>query len=226
MGNKKWVCTKCSQDFTRKYSADRHIRILHSGLAKRVRLLDYIVGRRNGEYIPSDPSFYRSGKRQQEKLRAHRNAFYTHDRSPLGYDLQEMSKPPTNLAVEEQNSRANNYHLSPSYNSPPAEPELGLPTEGDNTNHYKRSGSFTGSERPSSKFEEIKELLRPHFSPENLEQILTMLSITLLNKGGDDSFLDDYLKKTRNNVNTMEATDYLFSLQNKRGKISKPRVHG
>ena len=35
---------------------------LHAGLAKIVRLIDYIIGRSNGEYVQSDPSLYRHKK--------------------------------------------------------------------------------------------------------------------------------------------------------------------
>lgn len=40
MGRITWVCTTCSQNFTRKFSANRHNKNSHSGRAVIVRLLD------------------------------------------------------------------------------------------------------------------------------------------------------------------------------------------
>jgi hypothetical protein len=54
--------TTCSQGFTRKYGADTHIRNLHSGLAKKVHLIDYIIGRLSDKYSPADPSLFRRKK--------------------------------------------------------------------------------------------------------------------------------------------------------------------
>src|SRR6185437_908936 len=50
-----WVCATCPEHFTRKYSASRHNNNLHFGNGQIVTLLDYIVGRVSGQYLPSDP---------------------------------------------------------------------------------------------------------------------------------------------------------------------------
>ena len=63
--SKLWVCATCSQDFTRKYSAQRHLRTLHGGKGDIVRTLDYIVGRMEGKYIRADPMSYRRKYRQK-----------------------------------------------------------------------------------------------------------------------------------------------------------------
>lgn len=54
-----WVCATCSQDFTRKSSAERHNRKIHFGMGIIVRFFDYIVGRLEGKYAASDPYFFR-----------------------------------------------------------------------------------------------------------------------------------------------------------------------
>jgi hypothetical protein len=64
MGRLSYVCAACSENFTRKYSATRHNINIHSGRAEIVRLLDYIVGRVSGAYLPSHPSWY---KREQKR---------------------------------------------------------------------------------------------------------------------------------------------------------------
>jgi hypothetical protein len=59
MAKPNYVCTVCSQTFTRKWRGTVHNDNLHGGLAKVVRLIDYMIGRSNGEYLPSDPLIYR-----------------------------------------------------------------------------------------------------------------------------------------------------------------------
>lgn len=55
-----WVCSICGEGLTRRTSATRHNRNLHSEKARIVRPLEYIIGRVKGEYpIPCDPLSYR-----------------------------------------------------------------------------------------------------------------------------------------------------------------------
>lgn len=57
-----FVCATCSQDFTRRYSGNRHNLHIHSGKGLIIRFLDYIVGRVNGQYAAADPLLYRRNK--------------------------------------------------------------------------------------------------------------------------------------------------------------------
>ena len=43
--SKAWVCANVSlkQGFTRRFSAQRHVRVVHGGMEKIVRTLDYII---------------------------------------------------------------------------------------------------------------------------------------------------------------------------------------
>jgi hypothetical protein len=54
-----YVCTLCSETFTRRPSGERHNLNLHSGMAPIVRFIDYIIGRIEGRYQPSDPLLFR-----------------------------------------------------------------------------------------------------------------------------------------------------------------------
>ncbi len=56
---KTWVCTICSQTFTRNSSSKRHNTNLHEGKGKYVRYIDYEIGRVQGKYFQNDPSFYK-----------------------------------------------------------------------------------------------------------------------------------------------------------------------
>ena len=40
-----YVCCTCSQDFTRKYNANRHNQNIHFGKAEIVRYFEYLIGR-------------------------------------------------------------------------------------------------------------------------------------------------------------------------------------
>jgi hypothetical protein len=62
MGRITWVCATCAQHFTRRYSANRHNSNLHNAKGIIVRLLDYIVGRLDGNFLSNDPLSYRRKK--------------------------------------------------------------------------------------------------------------------------------------------------------------------
>jgi hypothetical protein len=64
-----YVCIVCSTTFTRKSSAIRHSVHIHAGTAFFVRLIDYIVGRMQGRYQPSNPLLYGQKKRNEKNLR-------------------------------------------------------------------------------------------------------------------------------------------------------------
>ena len=59
MSNPNYVCTICSQTFTRRWRGSVHNNKFHGGLGSVVRLIDYIVGRARGQFLPSDPSLFR-----------------------------------------------------------------------------------------------------------------------------------------------------------------------
>jgi hypothetical protein len=59
MGRPNYVCTVCSEHFTRKYSGKRHNQNLHNGAAEIVRLIDYLAGRSSGQYMPDNPFWYK-----------------------------------------------------------------------------------------------------------------------------------------------------------------------
>lgn len=57
--SKNWVCTICSQTFTRSSSAKRHNSNLHEGKGDYIRYIDYEIGRVQGKYFQNDPVFYK-----------------------------------------------------------------------------------------------------------------------------------------------------------------------
>ena len=65
-GKINYVCSTCSETFTRKASGLRHNLNLHFGTASVVRLIDYVIGRSSGQYLPSDPREFALVKRQKK----------------------------------------------------------------------------------------------------------------------------------------------------------------
>jgi hypothetical protein len=69
MPRPNYVCTTCSEHFTRKYSAKRHnITVHHNNGGDIVTLVEYLVGRKSGRYQASHPSRYR---RPSKETRIH-----------------------------------------------------------------------------------------------------------------------------------------------------------
>jgi hypothetical protein len=100
MPNPNFVCTICSQSFTRRWRGRVHNNDIHAGLAKIVRLVDYIIGRINGEYLPSDPSLYRRKRRSTNSTKY-----------PVESNIEHMAWPYDLNAGQDRNQK---YHTSDS----------------------------------------------------------------------------------------------------------------
>ena len=70
-----YVCTTCSEHFTRKYSANRHNSSIHGGRAEIVPYIDYMAGRNSGQYVTSNPSWYRRNQRDILSNRSNQSNF-------------------------------------------------------------------------------------------------------------------------------------------------------
>lgn len=88
-----YVCTGCTQNFTRKDTANRPNVRFHSGQASVVRLLEYLMGTTTGQYPTPDASDhprYRSKSSHQEEYPSNR---YFHDYSKnLAYSTNGYQK--------------------------------------------------------------------------------------------------------------------------------------
>ena len=100
MVNKILVCALCSQDFTRRYSADRHNQNLHHGQGKIVRMIDYVIGRIAGEYNAANPLAYRSSYKQQASPSTRYNAKVT-----VAHDTSQKSSAALPLDKEQNSLR-------------------------------------------------------------------------------------------------------------------------
>ncbi|MGC2570595.1 MAG: hypothetical protein WA364_03715 [Candidatus Nitrosopolaris sp.] len=69
MSRPNYVCTICSEHFTRKYSAYRHDTNIHGGRSEIVPFIEYMAGRSSGRYPASHPSWFR----RQRQVHANRS---------------------------------------------------------------------------------------------------------------------------------------------------------
>jgi hypothetical protein len=205
MVNPNYVCTVCSQTFTRKWRGMVHNKNMHAGLAKIVRLIDYIIGRNNGEYMPSDPSLYRH-KRGRGNLSEH-----------LG---ENNLMTQTSFAGPRSSFRQINKEAKQS----------SLDTNTDQEHYFKpsRTGSssirnqqqyYSSDSNPVSdpiqqyteaipKMAEIKRLGSKYLSAEEIKEILSG-ACGYCKIIGDNTPLDITLEEVRKKVKLKEATDYL-----------------
>src|SRR5262249_40748612 len=67
MRRPNYVCTTCSEHFTRKYSAKRHnITVHHNNGGEIVPLVEYLVRRNSGRYHANHPSWYPRGRTNEK----------------------------------------------------------------------------------------------------------------------------------------------------------------
>src|SRR5215472_16763894 len=65
MSRPNYVCTVCTEHFTRKYSAKRHNLNIHDNRSEIVSYIEYMVGRSAGKYLASHPSWHRKQRQLQ-----------------------------------------------------------------------------------------------------------------------------------------------------------------
>lgn len=202
MGNKILVCTLCSQDFTRRYSADRHNQNLHHGQGKIVRMIDYVIGRIAGEYDAANPLAYRSRYKQQA--------------SPFSRsDGSVRSFPFTSVAHDnsQENSSSSRFPYVNEH----------MPDQQSNVNPVRPSTiPVIGT---TSKFEEIQKRIRTLLAPELAETFLKQLSAAVIANGGNEEILDQYLAALENNMNLKEAYFHLFGPSTKEAN-KRPALYG
>jgi hypothetical protein len=212
LGRITWVCATCSEHFTRGYGANRHNNNLHEGKGTVVRLLDYIVGRINGQFLPKDPLEYRRKKGKDNKnllfVSNHNNSNNNNLGSKVISDSMNdilsheniVSKPP------KPRSKANStYHYSDDkYDSDNADERpchsnrVSQPSSKVDDNDNNKLFSYTHKlvER-RLKLEEFKILVNKYYPPQNASQFLAAITYMVIQEN-DDDFLDKQLTFLRN----------------------------
>jgi hypothetical protein len=194
MANPNYVCTICSQTFTRKWRGTVHNNNTHGGLAKVVRLIDYMIGRSNGEYVSSDPSLYRRRKRWWDSIE-HERPFLDKKLGQEGYF--HSSKFGATPARSQQQ-----YYASDS--KPVQDPQQ----------QYYASDSKPVQD-PQQQFNEgiikaaeLKKLLIKFLPPGKVRETLFNIGNRCV-VAGNSHPLDQALEEAIKNAKLKEAVDYL-----------------
>jgi hypothetical protein len=178
MGRITWVCATCAEHFTRKYSATRHNNNLHAGNGQIVTLLDYIVGRASGQYLPSDP-----------RTRKNHNPLI-HD-----YTSRWPSKPVSQrIASNDRPYPANNNNNNNMYEN--SDPSYRYPTP-NTTNNADDKPANKVQDR-TRKYDELRTLVAKYCNVEAAGKILAVARCYL--SQGDDRSMDEILATFRKNL--------------------------
>jgi hypothetical protein len=225
MSKVNYVCATCGQHFTRRYSANRHNNRFHFGNGIIVRLLEYIIGRTNGRFPPPLPAnnnnlstriirkwWYNNDDssspfNSNNGLRGRNNGRFTTIPDQLGNALDcgtvgEPVKSNNNVSKDISKISPPPYNISPPLPSPSS--------LSDKPDHTKQSDIFEEFQQRISKLAEIKILLTPYLSHQDICTILTPLVIECISSGNDD-FLDQNLIKVRQIVKFRQDVDQLSS---------------
>jgi hypothetical protein len=236
MSKVNYVCATCGQDFTRRYSANRHNNHFHFGNGIIVRLLEYIIGRTNGRFPPPllannnnlSTRIIRKwwyNNNDSSNLFTGRNNYNNNNGLRGGgggaYDGEFTTVPDqTGNAlgcgtVGQPVKNNNNINLSkdisktapPYYINPSLQSPSGL---SDETPHTKQSEPLEEFQERISIFAEIKTLLTPYFPHQDICNMLQLLAAGSI-RAGNNNFLSEILKMVRQTVKFRQDLDQLSS---------------
>jgi hypothetical protein len=206
MPNPNYVCTTCSQTFTRKWRGMVHRDNLHAGAGDIVRLIDYIIGRTNGQYLPGDPSLYRR-RRRMENISGD-----LHDNNP--FRSQTSSGEMGNSSGQENNNAKWTFNKKNIDQWRYSQPSGASSASARNQQQFSITDNrpFSDSIQPPNeaiiKMAELKRTLSKYLPPEKVQDILSCVC-NCCGIMGDYSTLDSTLEEARKKVEFREASDYL-----------------
>jgi hypothetical protein len=234
MSKINYVCATCGQDFRRRCSANRHNNHFHFGNGIIVRTLEYIIGRINGQFPPPSSSANNNNSSNRViKKWWHNNSNYNSSRPFAGnnYNNNALHGGSSNgrftTIPDQQIGNAlgcgtvgqpvksnNNVSKDISKIAPPPyniNPPLQSPSSlSDKPAHTKQSNIFEEFQQRISKLAEIKILLTPYLSYQDICYILQALNIQCISSG-NTYFLDQMLILVRQNVKFRQDLDQIAS---------------
>jgi hypothetical protein len=183
--NHTWVCATCGQGFTRKSTAVRHNKNLHSEMAMVVRPNEYIIGRLTGKFTESDPSLYRREYRGSKNTASSYNTARTFGWASPNVAHQTKygsakQPPPMELnRIGNLGTQFNNSNLE-SYNQ---------------ATDLKSSDSVAKLSERLRKLNEFEILAKKHQPWDIATKMITMVKLQA--SLGDDAFVDKSLASLR-----------------------------
>jgi hypothetical protein len=206
MGRLTYVCTTCSEHFTRKYSAKRHnITVHHNNGGEIVTLVEYLVRRSSGKYQASDPSWYR--RRSEKSIHKFGRAMVA---DSMGNTLQPGG-PQRQQQGQYQYQQQERYHrqeqsLAPSIPRSPAAiqdqpPDVlpyptNRPFQSQSMNTTDDEQTTTLSRETILKIEELKRLIH-RYSQYHRNPSAVINCIICYCNNGDNTLLDEKLEQLR-----------------------------
>jgi hypothetical protein len=192
MGRVIYVCTTCSEHFTRRYSAKRHnITIHQNNGGEGVPLVEYLVGRNSGRYHASHPSWYRHSEKSIHKF---------------GHAIVADSTGDTfrHRGLQEQ------YHYYPQYCQQSPSPSISFPSlppspaQDDSPSQPTTTTNNQGILSPETilKIQELKRLVYNSLYCPDPDAYIK--SIIYFCNDGNNSFLDEKLKELHTIDNLMK----------------------
>src|SRR5215207_821846 len=200
MANANYVCTICSQTFTRRWRGKTHNINLHSGTAKIVRLVDYIVGRLNGQYFPGDPSLYRSKK---SNIFSHEGNSTIFDRERFFKTNKERDAVGKKGAVNKIAEDIGNFSQFQQVTQTRIQQNEWL-NQKDSLSHIIEEYN-----KAIIKMAKIKKILSKYGSRENVQQMMKQIASNCMTMG-DYTPLDMALDEITKWDQLKESKDYLF----------------
>jgi hypothetical protein len=205
MANPNFVCTTCSQTFTRKWRGRVHNNNLHDGRAKIVRLIDYMIGRANGEYRPNDPALFRRKRGSKNGL----GNPIEDKRSASGFASANLSRS-NEYAVNEYKGVFNKNDLGReqfSYFMDTGSPYSNFPQQSKDS---WSSPSFEETQGATIKMAEIKQLASKYQPPQAVQDLLSHVQQVCLLMGNNNP-IDMALDSLRRTIAYKESLAYLKS---------------
>jgi hypothetical protein len=202
MANPNYVCTACSQTFTRKWRGKIHKRDIHEEGSQIVSMIDYIVGRTSGRYLPSDPALFRRKKGSKNRLGNH-----TEDRkSASGVASDNLSRS-NEHAVNEDKGVLNKNHYGREHFS--YFMDTGSPSSISTQQSNGSSSPYPIEETQEAtiKLAEIKKLASKYRSPREVKDLLSEIMQACLVRGNNNT-IDMALDSLRKAIAYKEAEAY------------------
>jgi hypothetical protein len=191
---------------------------LHGANGTIVRLLEYLVGMANGQFVPNDPAVH--GQKQREENRKSffgfnsnrvkdSNEVFTPNRQNVIAHETVISNPPNQRAKLDGHNKNNVYERS-SYDSNNVtqrleKPDSAIDKINDNLLHSSYTGPLDKIVKTNLKLEEFKILLNRCY-PEYQASVLIKIVNYMVVLGDHDSFLDKVLGYLRGEHNVAEPS--------------------
>jgi hypothetical protein len=241
MSKINYVCATCGQDFTRRCSANRHNNRFHFGNGIIVRTLEYIIGRINGQFLPPPNNNNNLSTKIIRKWwhNKHNSSPFTGNNNGLrGSDGRFTTIPDqkgdifgcgtVGQSVKSNNVSIDNSKIASPYNiNPPLQSPSSLSDKPAQTKQSDIIGEF---QQRISKLAEIKTLLTPYLSHQDIHNMLTLLTIERISSG-NDNFLDQNLimvrqiVKFRHDLDQLSSPDLPLYMNNNNNLAATPRAN-